>query len=424
MEAESPGILGLSRALFLNRNIRVIAITGLISGVYIGMLNVVLQLFPLSLGFGVAAVGILQALGNRFSGAAATIVQPIAGHYSDVHSRKQSILLGSAATITSMLCFVGAALTANGILMLIAFILFGVSILGSPASQALVAESVDLDPKRMDVAYSLVFFLGTIPGAVSPYLAGAIADNYGYVAIFAAAAVLEGVDLYLYWKELSESRHTMVTDSAHGRSFSLREALRLPKASAGYYGALAMDAFAFGITSSIIYAMAKSQFGFSSADIGLLVSAWYIAMLVSQYPATRILMWLGTKKTIIFSESLGTLLMAGWALSKSLPEFIVFSAVFGFSVTTWVPGVQSLMMTHSPPGERGSIGGKIAAFRGLVAFPAPIIGGFLYQGLGYEAPIIASFVGTVVCIVMMIRFIPERPRTTTAGNLGQNAEMD
>ncbi|HEV2138074.1 MAG TPA: MFS transporter [Nitrososphaerales archaeon] len=244
MEVDSPGILGLSRALFLNRNIRIIAITGLVSGVYIGMLNVVLQLFPLSLGFGVAAVGILQALGNRFSGVAATIVQPIAGHYSDVHSRKQSILLGSAATIMSMLSFVGAALTANGFLLLLAFILFGVSILGSPASQALVAESVDLDPKRMNVAYSLVFFLATIPGIISSYLAGAIADNYGYVAIFAAAALLEGADLYLYWRELSETKHAMITDSTDGRSFSLREAFRLPKASAGYYGALATDAFA------------------------------------------------------------------------------------------------------------------------------------------------------------------------------------
>ncbi|HLQ06828.1 MAG TPA: MFS transporter [Nitrososphaerales archaeon] len=415
MEAETPGIIGLSRTLFLNRNIRIIAITGLISGIYIGMLNLVLQLFPLSLGFGVFIVGILQALGNRFSGVAATIVQPIAGHYSDVHSRKQSILLGSAATILSMLSFVGAALTANGFLMFLAFILFGVSILGSPASQALVAESVDLNPKRMNVAYSLVFFLSTIPGIISPYLAGAISDNYGYVAIFAAAALLEGVDLYLYWRELSETKHTMITDSAQGRSFSLREALRLPKASAGYYGALAMDAFAFGISTSIIYAMAKYQFGFSNADIGLLVSILNIAILVSQYPATRILIWLGAKKTIILSEALGTLLMAGWALSKSLPEFAVFSVVFGVSVTTWVPGVQSLAMTHSAPGERGSVGGKIAAFRGLVAFPAPIIGGFLYQGLGYEAPIIASFAGTIVCLALMFRFLPGRPQPSTVG---------
>jgi MFS family permease len=410
MGAENPGIFGLSWTLLQNRNIRVIAITGLISGIYIGMLNVVLQLFPGSLGFGVLALGILQALGNRFSGVAATIIQPLAGHYSDVHSRKRVIILGSIATISSMLCFVGAALTFNGILMLLAFVLFGISILGSPSSQALVAESVDFDPRRMDVAYSAIFFLSTIPGVVTPYLAGAVVDRYGYLIIFAAAVLLESVDLFLYWKELSETKHTMVTGSTQGRTFSFREALRLPKKSAGYYGALAMDAFAFGITSSIIYAMARDQFGFSASDIGLLGSVLGVAIIASQYPSTRILLWLGAKKTIILSEALGTVLMAGWALSNNLPEFAVFSVVFGVSVTTWVPGVQSLMMTHSPPGERGSVGGKVAAFRGLVAFPAPIIGGFLYQGFGYEAPVIASFVATLVTLAFMAKYLPDRPR--------------
>jgi MFS family permease len=404
----SPGIFGLSRTLLLNRNIRVIAVTGLVSGVYIGMLTVVLQLFPATLGLGVAALGVLQALGSPYSGVAATITQPLAGHYSDLHSRKRTILLGSATTIASMLGFVGAALTANGYLILVAFILYGMSVLGSPASQALVAESVDIDPRRMDVAYSLIFFLSTIPGVVSPYLAGAIADTYGYLVVFATAAMLESVDLYLYWKELSETKHTMVTGSALARSFSFREALGLPRTSWGYYGALATDAFAFGITANIIYALAENQFHFSDADIGLLVAVWYAAMLVSQYPATRVLLWLGAKKTLILSESLGTVLMAGWAISDTVPEFVMFSVVFGVSVTTWVPAVSSLLMTHAPPGARGSVGGKVAAFRGLVAFPAPIVGGFLYQYLGYEAPIIASLVGTMVCVVLMFRYLPER----------------
>ena len=409
MEAETSGIFGLSRTLLLNRNIRVLAITGLISGIYIGMLNVVLQLFPLSLGFSVAALGVLQALGNRFAGVAATVAQPLAGHYSDVHSRRRTILLGSAVTIASMVCFVGAAVSFNGFLMLVAFVLFGVSVLGGPAAQALVAESVDLDPRKMDVAYSTIFFLSTIPGVVTPYMAGAMLDRYGYLAIFAVAALLEGVDLYLYWRELYETTHTMIAEGSRGRTFSFREALRLPKASAGFYGALAMDAFAFGITTSIIYAMAKKEFGFSGSDIGLLVAVWSLAMLVSQYPSTRILIRLGAKKTIILSEALGTLLMAGWAVSNDVPEFAILSVVFGVSVTTWVPGVQSLMMVHAPAKERGGVGGKVAAFRGLVAFPAPIIGGYLYQGFGYEAPVIASFVMTIATVALMFRYLPAVP---------------
>ena len=407
MASGPQGIFGLSRALLLNRNIRIIAVTGLVSGVYIGMFSFVLQLFPLTLGFSVASIGILQSLGNRFSGVAAAIVQPLAGHYSDLHSRKRVILLGSATTVSSMVCFVGGALLANGYLVVLAFALYGVSVLGSPASQALVAESVDMNPRQMDIAYSLVFFLSTLPGVISPYLAGTIADMYGYLYIFAAATVLESVDLFLYWRELSETKHTMMT-ATEKNSFSFRQALGLPRASWGYYGALATDAIAFGITSSIIYAMAETQFGFSAADVGFLVVVWNLAMLASQYHATRMLLWLGPKKTIVISEALGTLLMAGWALSTNLAEFALCAAVLGVSVTTWVPGVQSLLMTHSPPRMRGSVGGKVAAFRGLVAFPAPMVGGFLYQYLGYEAPIMASFAGTIVCIALMLRYIPDR----------------
>ncbi|MDG6953676.1 MAG: MFS transporter [Nitrososphaerota archaeon] len=415
VDNQNQGVVGVSRALLLNRNIRAIAVTGLISGVYIGMLNFALQLFPLSIGLGIPAIGILQAVGSRFSGAGATFIQPLAGHYSDLHSRKGSIMLGSATTVASMLCFVGTALTGNWYLILLAFVLYGVSILGSPASQAMVAESVALDPHKMDVAYSLVFFLGTVPGVVSPALAGSVAGTTGYLAIFAAAALLESLDLFLYWRELSETKHTVTAEPEQGPRFSLREAFTFPRSAWGYYGALAADAFAFGISSNIIYAMAQDQFHFSAQEIGLLVAVWYLAMLASQYPATRLLIRLGPKKTLMASEALGTVLMIGWAFSNSLPEFLVFSVIFGVSVTTWVPGVSSLLMTHAPPKTRGGVGGKVAAFRGLVAFPAPIIGGFLYQYLGYDAPIFASLVGTLVCVALMFRFLPERPRASIRG---------
>lgn len=415
MDNQGQGVLNVSHALLLNRNIRVIAVTGLISGVYLGMLSFALQLFPLSIGLGVPAIGILQAVGNRFSGLAGTVIQPLAGHYSDLHSRKGSIIVGSATTIASMLCFVGTALTGHLYLVVAAFVLYGVSILGSPASQAMVAESVALDPHRMDVAYSLIFLLGTVPGIVSPALAGAVAGTAGYLVIFAAAALLESLDLFLYWRELSETRHAVAADPGQGPRFSFREAFTFPRPAWGYYGALATDAFAFGISSNIIYAMAEDQFHFTAQDIGLLVAVSYLAMLATQFPATKVLIRLGPKKTLIASEALGTVLMAGWALSRNLPEFMVFSVVFGASVTTWVPGVSSLLMTHAPPKTRGGVGGKVAAFRGLVAFPAPIIGGYLYQFLGYDAPILASLVGTVVCVALMFRFLPERPTGAVQG---------
>ena len=410
MSNERQGLLGMSRAVLADRNIRVLAITGLISGVYIGMLNGVLQLFPASLGFGVATLGILQAVGNRFSGIAGSIAQPIAGHISDIYGRKVIIVAGSATTILSMALFVAAALTSNWAFLFGAFFMFGVSVLGSPSSQAMVAESVGLETSKMNVAYSVVFLLSSIPGVVTPYLAGVIAGSYGYVVIFLAAVSLESVDLFLYMKELYETRSMSNTgEGATPREFSLRLSFRIPRGSWGYFSALAMDAFTFGITTTIIYAIIQARFGYSDAEIGIMVSVFSLAIILTQYPATKLLLVLGGRKTIAFSESLGTVLMAGWALAGSFPAFLLLSVVFGASVSTWVPGVQSLVMTYSPEHERGGIGGQVAAVRGLVAFPAPIIGGLLYQSFGYEAPIVASAFGTAITVVLLLKFVPDRP---------------
>jgi MFS family permease len=410
VEASGGGILRLSRALLQDRNIRVLAITGLISGVYIGMLNGILQLFPGALGFGVAALGLLQAVGNRFSGVAASIAQPIAGHFSDVYGRKQVIVVGSAGTILSMIFFVAAAVTANWAFLFIAFFAYGVSVLGSPASQAMIAETVGLDVRRMNVAYSAVFLLSSIPGVVTPYVAGVIADDYGYAIIFISAALLETFDLYLYVRELYETRGRDVqTKESRGR-FTLRESFRIPRGSLRYFGALAMDAFAFGISTTIIYAMIVAKFGYSDAEIGLIVGVLSLATILSQYPATWLLLRMGARRTIAFSEALGTVLMIGWGVSGTLLEFLLLSVVFGISVSTWVPAVQSILMTNSPDNERGGIGGKVAAIRGLVAFPAPIFGGLLYQTWGYEAPLVASAVATTLTVILLLRYLPERGR--------------
>ena len=398
----------MSLALLSDRNIRVLAVTGLISGVYLGMLNGILQLFPASLGFGVATLGILQAVGSRFSGVAASLAQPIAGHLSDIYGRRVMIALGSAATIFSMALFILAALTANLACLFGAFFAFGVSVLGSPASQAMVAESVGLDTSKMNVAYSVVFLLSSIPGVVTPYLAGAIADSYGYVVIFLAAALLESADLSLYLKELYETRSASSQGQARSPDgFSLRQSFRIPRGSWGYFGALAMDAFAFGITSSIIYALVQAKFRYSDAQIGIIVSVLSLAIILSQYPATKLLFILGGRKTIALSEALGTALMVGWAVAGTFTDFLLLSVVFGMSVSTWVPGVQSLVMANSPEHERGGIGGKVAAVRGLFAFPAPIVGGFLYQSLGYEAPILASVLGTAITVGLLLKYVPE-----------------
>jgi MFS transporter, DHA1 family, multidrug resistance protein len=416
LSRNTPGILGISRALLLDRNVRTIALTSLISGIYIGMLNTLLQPFTIGLGLGVAALGILQALGGKFSGLVSAIGQPLAGHYADVFGRKVVILIGSAMTIVSMGLFLLAAVTRNPAALVAAFLLYGLSALSSPASQAMVAESVGLVPSRMDVAFSTVFLLGTVSGAIMSFAAGPLAEAVGYIAIFAIAVLLESVDLYLYLSQLRETK-TGPDPGTEEETFSFRKALALPKGFSGLFATFAMDSFAFSITTTIIYGMLVTTFGYSLDVISLLVGIVSVATIVAQYPATRLLLRVGPVKSLAISELFGCLMMAGWAVSNSVALFLIFSVVFGISVATWVPAQQSLLMARSPARERGSIGGKLAVYRGLVAFPGPILGGFLYETLGYRAPIVASLVAAMVTTIMIVKLLPQVPKDATKSDL-------
>ena len=370
------------------------------------MLNTLLQPFTVGLGLGIAALGILQAMGNRFSGLISSLIQPLAGHYADIYGRKVVILAGSVMTIVSMSFFLLAALSHNPVAILVAYLLYGLSALSSPASQAMVAESVNLEPSRMQVAFSTVFLLGTVSGAIMSFAAGPLVDTVGYFTIFGIAAALESVDLFLYIRELRETRTGPAPGAGAAETYSFRKALALPKGFSGLFATFAMDSFAFGITTTIIYGMLVTQFRYSLDVISLLVGTVSIATILAQYPAIKLLLRVGPVKSLAISELFGCLMMGGWALSSSVPVFLVFSVVFGISIATWVPAQQSLLMARSPAGERGSLGGKLAVYRGLVAFPAPIVGGFLYQTLGYQAPIFASLAAAAVTVVMIVKLLP------------------
>jgi hypothetical protein len=60
----------------------------------------------------------------------------------------------------------------------------------------------------------------------------------------------------------------------------------------------------------------------------------------------------------------------------------------------------------APVEERGGVSGKLAAFRGLVGFPAPIIGGFVFNTFGYYLPVSLSIVGELLTTLAILELIP------------------
>ncbi len=401
----------LARALMLQGNVRVLAFTSMVTGIYVSMLSTVLQPFVvLGLGFGLPVLGALQSVGGRPSGLASSIVQPFAGILADLVGRRQLIIAGSLVSICSMISFLVAALSHSLVSLAAGFLLFGLSMLSSPASQATIAESVPMELGKVGVAFSVVFFFTQLPGAFAPFAAGYVAESFGYYTIFAAAAILESANLLVLSTQLNETGSAGREAPSPRPRFSLESVVLLPPGFLRIFTPFAMDAFAFGLVGSTIYGMWAKQFGLSTDDIGLIVGTLYVSVLVCQYPAARLLLKVGPRLSLAFSELLTVVVLLGWAVTVSVPALVALSAVFGASIATWVPALQSLLMSSAPPEQRGSIGGKLAAFRGLIAFPAPIVGGLLFQAYGYHLPVTLSLAGEAVTVIAILRLLPETLR--------------
>src|SRR5207245_1783073 len=234
-----------SSGLLMHGNVRVLAWTGLLTGTYVSMLNTALQPFALSLGLGLTSLGFMQALGSRVGGFSGAIIQPFAGRLADTHGRREIIIGGSLVSISSMASFLAAALTHAWPLLIPGFLLLGFSLLSSPASQAILAESVKMESRKMGIVFSWVFFFNSIPGAVMAFVAGVIVDTIGYYLVFALAIALESLNLLLYLTRLRETRESSLRGEARrdGPALTLSTVIERPKGFPGFFATFAMCEF-------------------------------------------------------------------------------------------------------------------------------------------------------------------------------------
>jgi MFS family permease len=411
-----------SRSVLPHGNVRVLAVASMLTGTYVSMLNATLQQFT-SLALGVAGLGLLQALGNRIGGLSGSLIQPFAGRLSDSYGRRVVVMAGSLVSISSMTAFLAAAVTRIPLLLVPGYVFFGLSLLGSPASQALIAESVDMEPKKMAVAFSTVFFFNSVPGVVTALAAGLIADLLGYYVIFALAIVLESANLMLYLTSLKETMGTSQRISLRLSIRSLKELITPPKGFGAFFATFAVDAFSFSITGWIIYGMIVKEFSYSNTDIGIIVGALSAGLVLTQYPATRFLLRFGPRISLAFAELMSIITLLLWEFAKTLPYFVLASIFLSVSSTAWLPALQSMLMRLAPPEERGSMGGRLAAFRGIIAFPAPIIGGILYERFGYYIPIAVTIAGIALATIMIVRLLPDDQGGRVTNANGHDTEI-
>jgi len=388
-----------------SRNLRVIASTSFLAGFSYSMMQAVWQPFVLSLGTPMSTLGLLESLGG-FRGVVTALIQPVSGWLSDHLGRKPLIALGSLASLLAVSFYVLAAIIGDWRLLLPGVILLGVTFGSRPAEGSLIAESARA--RRRGMAYSILMASWIAPGVFAPALGGFMADRWGFLPVFLVPVGLEGLRLLLILRLLIETLSEVSGAVSLGALKGVLVRMVVPpKGLHGFYWAMAIDTFAWGLGYALLFGMLSKTYGFTTFQLGVMSGLLSLVWALSQLPIGRLIDRHGCKPFLVLSEAMGILVVGGWLFSTDFPVFAALHACFGLSAATWMPAQQALLANSVPAKQRGEAMGRLSAFRGLIGFPAPYLGGLLYDRFGFQAPILANLLGSVVALMMILLAVKE-----------------
>ena len=372
------------------------------------MTQAVWQPFVLSLGAPMSTLGLLESLGG-WRGVVTALIQPFGGWLSDRVGRKPLIAAGSLIGLIAIAFYLLAAFSGSWLWLLPGTIFLGLTMASIPAHDSLVAESAHVSQRGM--AYSIFTLAWTVPGIFAPALGGFIADHWGFSPVFLLRLSLEGLCLLIIFRLLQET----VTKKSGG--VSLQELKELtarllvpPRRLRGLYWAMAIDGFSWGFGLALLFGMLSESFGFTTFQLGLLSGISSLAWAIFQLPVGRLVDRYGCKLFMVLSEIVALVVVGGWLFSTQFISFAILHAAFGLTAAIWVPAELALLANSAPQEKRGETMGGLAAFRGLASFPAPFLGGLLYDRFGFQAPVLANLIGVVVALVVILVAVHEPPR--------------
>jgi len=396
------GLLGLKG------NLPALALSEIVSNTGWNMFEVVWQPYVLGLG---ATISILGSLTGALT-AIRSVLQLIMGRISDCVGRKRLLMVSYILTLIGIILCISAR---AWIFLVPTIILFSVSgSLWDPIFPTMISESVEQNERG--TAFSLIYLTWFVPGFYAPVIAGYIAENYGFRPVLGILLLTEFSAFVVFAAYIKETLKSRKTFNFYVILGSLKEVLKFRLGLSKFYVAVIINRFAYAVGEGIFLGMLLKTFNFTLLQLGILANVVSISAASSQMFVGKLVDRHGSRLFLIVSGGISLSVFAGYLISGTFLGFLICQVFLGLAISTWEPSMNSYLSNVVPEDERGRFFGDLNCLRGLISFPAPILGAFLYETSGFRAPVLASL---VLSIIVMYLFISIRERSDVEATLGR-----
>lgn len=378
----------------LRGNIPAIAVSEVVSNTGWNMFEVIWQPFVLDLGATMPILGSLTGAQTALRSG----LQLVTGRVSDCVGRKRLLVVSYVLTLMGIALSLSAR---SWPLLLPTIILFSLSgSLWEPTFTPMISESVE--ERERGTAFSLISLTWFLPGFYAPVLAGYIADRYGFQPVLGVLLITEFTAFLIFAAYIRETLKSRKALNLGILISSLKGVLNPGFGLSRFFAAMIIDHFAWSIAGGIFLGMLLKTFDFTLIQLGILSNVISISVASTQMFVGKLVDRYGGRLLLMVSGGISSSVFVGYLISRSFPGFLVCQVFLGLAISTWIPSMNSYLSKAVPEEERGRSFGDINCLKGLISFPAPILGAFLYETSGFRAPVTASLILSILVIPLLI----------------------
>jgi len=340
------------------------------------------------------------------------------GILTDRWGRKRMLVIAGFFRVISPIFFLFAK---NWMHIIPGIIFSSAGMLGVPANNALIAESLPSDQRGTGfAAYRTVTGIPTI---ITSLLGGMIMDYFGVLPgcryILVASIATGGFSLFMRWRYITETFTPTPSSGSKRQGGILNDFRRFPRQIWVMTIVAAISMFSIRIMMSFMTIYGVEIVGISTTQWGLIGTIVSLVTTVLTTPAGMLADRRGKKPLIIASRVLNSVSVLGYTFSHNFSQLFMVRSLAGIGNglggAMWGPMGgplwQALIADLSPAEDRGRIMGLMGTVGSLVSSPASWTGGYLFDNVSPQLPFQLSFgldmVGTAILVMFLKTSVPE-----------------